>query len=51
MTKEQLMEWLKNTGDDEMEVFIRGDNGSIISVDECILIGYGSGIDSICLIN
>lgn len=36
MTKEQLMEWLKNTGDDEMEVFIRGDNGSIIQDIECL---------------
>lgn len=51
MTKEQLMEWLKNTGDDEMEVFIRGDNGSIIPVDDVILMGDGSGRDSICLIN
>lgn len=51
MTKEQLMELLKNTGDDEMEVFIRGDNGSIIPVDDVILMGDGSGNDSLCLIN
>lgn len=51
MTKQQLMEQLKKTGNDEMEVFARGDNGSIISVDDVILMGDGSGRDSICLIN
>ena len=51
MTKEQLMELLKKTGDDEMEAFIRGDNGSIIPVDDVILMGDGSGRDSVCLIN
>ena len=51
MTKEQLMKLLKNTVDDEMEVFIRGDNGSIIAIADVILIGDGSGSDSICLIN
>ena len=35
--REKEVEWLKNTGDDEMEVFIRGDNGSIIPVDDVIL--------------
>ena len=51
MTKQQLMEQLKKTGNDEMEVFARGDNGLIISVDDVILMGDGSGNDSICLIN
>jgi hypothetical protein len=51
MTKQQLMEQLKKTGNDEMEVFARGDNGSIISVDDVIVMGDGSGRDSICLIN
>lgn len=51
MTKQQLMEQLKKTGNDEMEIFIRGDNGSIISADDVILMDDGSGNDSICLIN
>ena len=51
MTKEQLMKQLKDTGDGEMEVFIRGDNGSIVPVDGVIVMSDGSGSDSICLIN
>lgn len=51
MTKQQLMEQLKKTGDDKTEVLIRGDNCSIIPVDNVIVMSDGSGNESICLIN
>lgn len=50
MNKKELLALLNKTGNDDDEVFIRGDNSFIIPIDNAIVVS-GDGKNEICLIN
>lgn len=51
MTKHQLIRLLEETGSDNAQIYIRGNNNSIIPVTDTVIMGDGSGVEEICLIN
>lgn len=51
MIRQQLIALLSKTGDNDTEVYMRGNNSFIIPITDAIIMGDGSGKDEICLID
>lgn len=51
MNKNQLIQLLKEIGNDNAEVYIRGSNNFIIPITSAIIMGDGSGSEEVCLIS